>query len=128
MTWSVAYCTSGDSDLARTEVETEHALRQWVAQVERDRKMLGSIFDEKQYINTRYSKQWGTDYWWLTVVGKTNGEDQDEVQMGGRQVPARVLDRRAGDRSDPNEERDGDVSRLSEGPSLCPTCGQEVKA
>lgn len=128
MTWLVAYCTGSDSEIARTEVETEYALRRWVEQIEIERGLVDSIFNKRQYINLSTRKQWGTGYWWLTVIGKNYRGGQHEVQMGGRQMPARVLDRRAGDRGDPNEGRDADVSRLPEGASLCPTCGQEVKA
>ncbi len=75
--WTVEYCTDGASEPARTEVRTEDALRHWVAGVEVERKIAPrSIFDQEQYVNTPLRKQWGTGYWWLTVIG--SGATGDE--------------------------------------------------
>lgn len=71
--WEAIYCTDGETDVAKTEVESMQDLEAWVAIVNDERGVTGDIFKQKQYSVNEKHQQWGTDYWWLSITR----EEQD---------------------------------------------------
>lgn len=69
--WHVVYCTDGKTETAKTTVENDTELRIWVADVDLERGVSGSVFDEESYDSPSGNvRQWGTGYWWVSMTRK----------------------------------------------------------
>lgn len=74
--WEARYCIGegggpsnprGRGDLRKFEAETVEEIKQWAQNLERTEGIKNTIFNSDFKIDEDDFKQWGTNYWWLSV-------------------------------------------------------------